>query len=1317
MKIKSISNNSRRVQLFCKYVFFYSVFSLYTIISAYAQFPDIYFNHLNNLDGLSNNRVNCIIQDTRGYLWIGTLDGLNKYDGYSFHVYKSTPDNKSDNGIKINRIGKLFEDSKGYIWMGASKKGGIQSLNPYNGKFHYYPFYKENEVNVEYGEIYGFKEVNGVVYANVSGDTYEIDALKDTIVPSDKLKIFESDTLISHYERVLSEKYEREIEVYCHLKEKDGTTWVGTRSSGLFILKNNQCFQYTYPPFDASFEIRTLFQDKYGVIWIGTRNNGLYKHYPPTRAFKHFNYFKAGNELMYDITVRAITEDSIGNIWIGTYNDGIVKFNMDSGNFEHINLGNSENSTENKIRSLLTNKDGSVWAGSYSGITVFKDNKRFKFGIEKKLDRKNIPYMSSKLYYPRVYGMKCDAFNNVWIASWNALSCYNMNTKLFKHYPASFFCVRNIRKVYIDSNNIVWVASELGGLIQFNPANECFEKYFVGKSENSLVCDNVFDIHEYNKDSIWISTFNGLDLLERKTGKFHHFFTSDGLCSNMVYGIMEDRQHNFWFTTSNGISKYESKTKSFINYDVKSGLLTNEFAEGGFYNSKKRNEFIVGGINGFQIFKPDSIKVNTQKPDIVVNNIRILNKNIEPGSRFKLKNLNVEDSSFNSELVLNPDEKIVTFNFAALHYAIPENNHCRYKLEGFDKDWLYSNNNLQCSATYTNLWPGEYKFHIQASNCDNIWNSSEYILKLTILPPFWLTWWAYVIYIIAIFLLLLLFRNYTLKKAALKNALDMEKMKLEEERQIGKAKMNLFTNISHEFRTPLSLIIAPIEKIMRANLNVPIKDFYKQFQIISNNSRKLLELTNQVLDLRKIEAKKQELRLSHLNVIDFSKNLINQFDNDAIKTGIKLELESDNTPIDAILDVQMFERIVYNLLSNALKFTNSLSGNIKVRIYTKNIFSDDYYSFSVGEKFSGEFFEFSVEDDGIGMNPDVIHKIFDSFYRVENDKTFGIYGSGVGLSLLKEIVLLHKGIILVRSEEEKGSTFTIRLPLKQSGAVLTVEKEALPVNLIKPIINNDINEQCKIIEGRKNILVVDDNHDILSYFMGIFNSLYNVYYADNAKEATIQAFKNNIDLIISDIAMPGMSGIEMCKRLKNDPRTCFIPIILLTARTQEDMKIKSYEALADEYIEKPFNTLLLIERVKNLIQTRDKIKESFIEGNFMEDQNPVISFNKHNDSFLKELDAFLEENISDQSLSVEYLCHSLGVSRSSLHNKIKTISGQSASEYIRYKRIQKAKELMKENDLSVLEIAYQSGFSSPSYFIKCFKNKYGITPKEYMLQE
>ncbi len=1307
----------RRARFISRFYILLSTLFFSFIFSAYSQFPDIYFNHLNNLNGLSNNRVNSIIQDKRGYLWIGTLDGLNRYDGYSFQVYKSRPESKSEDNIKINRIGKLFEDSKGFIWMGASKRGGIQSLNPYTGKFHYYSFFKDNEITVEYSELLGIKEVGDRLFLNMQDGVYEVDKQRDTILIANKKDVFEPDSMITHYQQVLSEKYGRSFEVYCHLREKDGITWVGTRSNGLFIVKNGQITQYTHQPFDASFEIRTLFQDKYGVIWIGTRNNGLFKHYPSTRAFMHYNYFADGHELLYDITDRAVTEDTIGNIWIGTYNDGIVKFNKNTGEYKHIYPGDEKNAKKNKIRSLLTDKDGSIWTGSYNGITVFKDGKRYCLEVETINEKRQKPFVSSKLNYPRVYGMKCDANNNIWIAAWDALSCYNKTTKQFKHYPASFFGVKNIRSVYIDSKNLIWIASELGGIVQFNPANECYERYYADKSDNCLVCDNVFEIREYNEDSLWICTFNGLDLFERKTGKFHHFYTKDGLSSNMVYGVLEDDKHNFWFTTSAGLSKYETKTKTFINYDVKSGLLTNEFAEGGFYKSNISGEFIVGGINGFQIFNPDSIKINKIPPEIVVNNVRIINQNIDAGDRFKVFDTLSNHKAFNSVLELNPDDKIVTFNFSALHFAIPENNRCRYKLEGFDRDWLYVDNSLQSSATYTNLWPNTYILRIQASNCDNVWNKSEYKLKLVVLPPFWLTWWAFVVYGIVVFLLLLLFRHYTLKKASLKNAVEIGKLKLEEERQIGNAKMNLFTNISHEFRTPLTLIIAPIEKIMRANLNAPLKDFYKQFQIISNNSRKLLELTNQVLDLRKLEASKQQLRLSKLDIIAFSKNVVYQFNEDVYKLDKEIDFMADSDQLETVLDVQMFERIVYNLLSNALKFTNKSSGRIRVRLSTKSIFPEDYYSFNVGNDLETGFFEFSVEDDGIGMSPEVIHRIFESFYRIESDKTFGIYGSGVGLSLLKELVLLHHGQIWIRSEEEKGSTFTVKLPLRQDGIVAEETDQTLPVTQIKPLVTSEVIEAVKYIEGRKNMLVVDDNHDILSYLINIFSSQYNVYQTDNGKDAIKIAFKDKIDIIISDIAMPGMTGIEMSKRLKNDPRTSFIPIVLLTARTQEDYKIKSFEALADEFIEKPFNSELLIERIKNLIETRVKIKEAFMDGNLIEEQEPIVTVNKQDNRFLKELDTFLDENLSDVSLSVESLSHALGVSRSSLHNKIKTVSGQSASEYIRTKRILKAKELLRENEYSVLEIAYQSGFSSPSYFIKCFKNKYGITPKEFMCQE
>ncbi len=1288
-------------------------------VSSQQQFANLYFEHLNNLNGLSNNRVNSIIQDKQGYLWIGTLDGLNRFDGYSFKVFKSNPRNKIDKFIRGNRIIELYEDKNGLIWMGSNKRNGLESFNPYTGQFCFYPLCSENKECVVNAELEHIGELEDTLFIKMGDDLFKWDATIDSIVPSVRKDVFYDDPLIITYQKELAKEYGSEVEVYCHLKEKDGTVWVGTRRNGLFIQQDGELHQYSRPPMDASFEIRTLFQDRFGNIWIGTRNNGLFKHKPSSRAFKHYNYFEKGSHRVYDLTVRAITEDQSGNIWIGTYNNGIIKFNRQTGNFKQIHLGTSPTALDNKIRSLFTDFQNRVWVGSYNGVTVIDGVHISSLPVESQTLSHNKPFSSNKLHGKRIYGISGDVFDNIWMAAWDALTCYNVKTGIYRHYPASFFGVKNIRKVFIDSKNTIWVGCEYGGMIQFNAVNESFERYYPGKSEHNLVCENVFDIYEQNDKQIWIATFNGLDLFTRRNGSFQHFYRNDGLCGNMIYGILEDAHENLWFTTTNGISKYDVAQNKFTNYDVKDGLITNEYAEGGFYKSKISQEFIVGGINGFQIFHPDSIKKNELAPNAVVNSVRIMNKIIESGDQYQINNPYEKNHSLQAALTLSPQDKIVTFEFSALHFSTPEKNIYRYKLNGFDKEWMYTNA-LKRSATYTNLWPGEYIFEVQGANSDHVWSEQSYCLKLKVLPPYWLSWWAFVGYVLVVILLLLIYGHYTLKKAALKNALVLEKIKVEKAEQLNLAKMNFFTNISHEFRTPLSLIMAPLEKIMDAPLNTPIKDFYQQFKIIGNNARKLLDLSNQVLELRKLESGKQQLRLTQLDVISFVKKVVNQFQNEAIQKNIQLISDFEDDEINVVLDVQMFERMLYNLLSNAFKFTHKSLGYVMVKISKGGYYPESEYSFTIGEQVSEPHFEVSVEDNGIGIDPELIHKIFKRFYRVDNPRTAGIYGSGVGLSLLKELVLLHKGQILVRSHDRKGSLFTLRFPIQQEGQIIDVLPEngenknsSVPLVLNHEPVDVEDNE----ISGGKKILLLDDNKELLAYIKGIFESHYDVFTDSDGKTGVELVFAKKPDIVISDIAMPGMTGIELCKRLKNDLRTCHIPIILLTARSSDEFKLESYKALVDEYIEKPFNVRMLVESVKRLIKSREKLRESFVDGKLIDPEEPIPVMDPIDSEFINRLNDFVDKNLSNVSLNVESLSSGLGISRSSLHNKIKTFSGQSASEYIRSRRIQYAITILNQRKYSVLEIAYQSGFNSPSYFIKCFKNKYGITPKEFMEQQ
>ncbi len=1279
-----------------------------------AQSPNLYFQHLNSSDGLSNNRVNCIIQNKQGYLWIATLDGLNRYDGYNFKIFKSHPEDQNIHQIRNNRILKLYEDKKGNIWMGANKRSGIECYNPYTNTFRFYSLIKQATDNLDIVDVNEFCEKNDTLYIRLNKEIYYLDEANDSICLINKTNIFKPDTLLEYYEKSLSQTLNTDVEVYCYLHEKNGTTWVGTRRNGLFINEHGTFKLYSKPPLDASFEIRTLFQDASGVIWIGTRNNGLYKHYPPSRAFKHYNYFEKEDELIYDLTVRAIAEDSQENIWIGTYNNGLLKFNRNGSSFEHIHLGENITCSDNKIRSLLCDKEDNIWIGSYNGITIYHNHQSDKLPVETDDEHQNVPYNSQKLFGKRVYGLTLDSLNNIWIAGWHALSYYNTKSKQFRHYPASYFGVRNIRKVFIDSHNTIWVGCEFGGLIQFNPVNENFKRFFPDNDHNSLVCENIFDIHETNDKKIWIATFNGLDEYDPKNDKFTHYFTNNGLCSNMIYGILEDNNNNLWFTTSNGISKYNLITRQFNNYDGKSGLLTSEYAEGGYYKSRNSNEFIIGGINGFQVFNPDSISSSASLPTMVVNKVKIMNQTIGPGKQYTILNPLSQEKHYDAVLTLAPEDKMVTFEFSALHYAIPEKNRYQYMLEGFDNDWVTSSA-LQRSATYTNLWPGEYTFKVIGANAYNQWTSKPYIIKVTVLPPFWLSWWAFIIYAGIVVLSLLLYRYYTLRKVTLKNALAMEKIKLQEAERINETKMNFFTNISHEFRTPLTLILAPLERVMDSSQNTPLKDFHKQFKIMANNTRKLIDLTNQVLDLRKIESSEQILRPTKINIVDFVQSVVNQFLEEALLNNIKLIYEFESNMIDADVDVQMFERVLYNLLSNALKFSNRSQGYVTIKVGLHPTYTDDQYACIIGKINSKNVFEINVQDNGIGIDTDEIDKIFDRFYRIDNEKTNEIYGSGVGLSLLKEIVLLHKGQILVKSKTGEGTVFSIRLPLIQKNT--HTENIAFPKPKLKPYIKHEFPiPQGKEISGRKNILLIDDNTELLAYIKNIFEAYYNVYTANNGKTAIQLTFSKKIHLIISDIAMPSMSGIEMCKYIKNDVRTCHIPIILLTARTNNEYKSASFEALADDYIEKPFNVKLLLKSVKRLLLTRQKIKEALLEGNLMTDKDPLPSTDNSNHNFLIELDSYLQKNLIDSNLNVAKISQEMGISRSSLHNKLKNLSGLSASEYIRNKRVIKAAQMLKEKRLSVLEIAYQTGFSSSSYFIKCFRQKYGVTPKEYMEQ-
>jgi signal transduction histidine kinase/ligand-binding sensor domain-containing protein/DNA-binding response OmpR family regulator len=1309
-------------------VYLIIAFLLTISLSSKAQYPKLYFEHISTEDGLSNNRVYSILQDRKGFMWFATLDGLSCYDGYSFTVFRNNAEDS--NSIHNNRIILLYEDSKGNIWMGT-EKNGVEMYDPVYNRFTQYAPSISDNVGIPPTDVTGFCEKpGGNLYVRFADRICRFDRRGNRFIKDSTNFPVKNTYERNFYIRRIEEQFGKKIEIISFLKEPDATVWIGTRMDGLFIAKNNVIQHYTFSPFDALMEIKAIYRDRSGIIWIGSRNNGLFKHNPASRQFTYYNYFQNANEVIHDITVRAITEDFEGNIWIGTYNDGIIRFDRKNNTFTHFkNKNNALLPSDNMIRSLFTDSEGNIWIGSYAGICIFNvKTKSFStLKITQIKERRNQPYQSNELYFNRVYGFSADHFGNIWIANWDALSCYNRRTKTFKHYPASFFGVEHIREVYVDKNNIVWISCEIGGMIQFNFMNDSYERYYPGKSNNNLVYKNVFDIYEDHLGNMWIATFNGLDRFEKNKGVFHHFFTNNGLSGNMIYGILDDSRGNLWFTTTNGISKYNQQKNEFISYNSKSGLMPGEFTEGGFYKSRLTGEFIVGGINGFNIFHPDSIKANLVAPEIVLTGLKIMNQPVFPqmkiNGRIKLR----QSISYSHQIELYPEDNIVTFEFAALHYAIPEKNSYRYKLEGFDKDWV-TTDPLRRSATYTNLRSGNYIFKVQCANSDNVWSSKELTFDVKVLPPYWLTWWAFCIYGGFLILLFAIYRYFTLKSLEIKNSLLLERVKREKSEELTQMKINFFTNVSHEFRSPLTLILAPLEKILNAPSESRLNEYRKQFATINKNAKKLLLLTNQVMDLRKLEAGKMSLKATVVKIDEYIENIVVQFEEVAKQKNIILTFHRPLSLIEAWIDTEKFDKIISNLLSNALKFTPENIGKIDVWLNEgeRNVLGQ--HSFSIGHIDNKKFFEISVEDNGIGIPSEMIYNIFNQFYRVENSYTLSQQGSGIGLAILKELVLLHKGQVLVKSVEGKGSLFTIRIPLgrdylmpEQIDDIIFDHNNSVvwhPNGLLSDTNENKEHkeEPKKYHPHLKTLLIVEDNEDLRNFIEGTFIDSYNILTAENGRTGTSVAINRMPDLIISDIAMPLMSGIDLCKRLKNDVRTSHIPILLLTSRTSDDNKLEGYTAHADDYVEKPFNTSVLKARINSLLENRENVKRATSEGLYgkVTDSQPLLS--PLDEDFMKTVNDYITQNVADVSLNVENLSRNMNISRSTLHLKLKAVTGQSATEYIMMCRMNIAVDLLREKRHNIVEISYKTGFNSPSYFIKCFRKKFGVTPKEFMEQ-
>ncbi len=977
-------------------------------------------------------------------------------------------------------------------------------------------------------------------------------------------------------------------------------------------------------------------------------------------------------------------------LWIGT-SKGWNKFNPKTEQIIPYSFG--------KDFLVSEEESGDLWIGKASGGI-------YKRGVNGRITNF---YDSSGRELDKSVNCLCKTPDgNIWIGTvgggvYKIDPDRNLITKILQAVNSIFdFC--------LDSSGLLWIGTMEGGLICYDPAKNIVVKNYIYDPGNpeTIKCNVVLSILEDKTGSLYLGTNNGLGIYNRSTKKFNFFDERNGLPHNVVWWILNDDRGNYWLSTRKGISKFNTNTKQFQNYDVSYGL-----PENGFYMNNgcktENGEMYFGSPGAVFRFHPDSIKNNPFIPPIVITAIRKFD----------------EPVSFGKEINLSYNENFLSFEFIALSYISPERNQYAHKMEGVDKDWVYSG--TRRFASYPNLGPGEYIFRVKGSNNDGVWNEEGTSIAIIISPPFWKTWWAYVLYAGFFIFALYGIRRYEMNRISYKNQVKVDKAVLIEKEETEKIKSRFFANISHEFRTPLTLILGPAEKIISDTSD----DIKKDANIIKRNSRRLLQLINQLLDLSKLESGKLKLEASKGNIVSFVKGVALSFESLAESKDITLKLLPEKDFIELYFDREKMMKILTNLLSNAFKFTPEEE---MVTVSIKEIKNPN----------KAGTVEIKIKDTGIGIPQEEIPKLFDRFYQVDSSFTKEHEGTGIGLALTKELVELHHGKIDVESkigDPDKAVTglpagqvnwteFMVTLPLgsshlkddeiiekeKTEPPILPFEQEVYTSSLSKTATDSiaiNINDEVikDQLEEKTIILVVEDNYDMREYIKESLGDGYLVEEAVNGEQGVRKAQKIIPDLIISDMMMPKTDGNELVRILKNNEKTSHIPIILLTARSGQENKIEGLETGADDYLTKPFDVRELRARIENLIKIRRKLqaKYSKLEYVLKPDGKKGTSLDE---KFMIKVGEVIEKHISEEEFNMEGFCSEVAMSRTQLHRKLKALTGKSATLYVRTVKLSKAKKMIEEKTGNISEIAYSLGFSSPAYFTRCFKEEFGYPPSD-----
>ncbi|AUP78529.1 hybrid sensor histidine kinase/response regulator transcription factor [Flavivirga eckloniae] len=1237
-----------------------------------------YYSDDSDFSSLAGNVVLSICEDKDHVLWIGTDNGLHKYNRELKNFKRYVHNDRIENSLRGNFIKEIYADSKGILWMITDQ--GVEKYNTKENSFKYYPLGNNNVVNIS-GAIK--EDSKGRIWV---GDTEGLWHYNDA-----------EDKFVSYFgfNNILEN-----VSIRALWEDEEGNLLIGSYT-GLYIdnidKKTTHHIRHDkYDPYSISKNsIHAIFEDRIGNLWIGTWAGGV--NYLD-KSFDSFNHYSEPSGLSYPV-VSAFVEDHNKNLWIGTEGGGLDYFNRSEGTF--INFKHDENNknslSEDNVHDVIQDDEGNLWIATFGGgVNYFNPNK----SPAKFEHYKNNVSDSLSIGSNYVFTLLEDSNQNIWMGTYTGINMFDPKLKQFVRFPEKKEGYVWITTIFENYKKEILVGSSNGlGLVDIEKREILYDHF---NKINASINENVLCIYQDNKSNYWLGTEGeGLVYVENDLSTIIKYRKNEGLPSDVVYGILPDNYGNLWLSTHGGLSKFNMDLKTFDNYDIHDGLQSNEFNYDAYAISSD-GELIFGGVNGFNIFNPQEIKKNNNPPPVILTEFKIDEKTVKIGDENAPL---TKPLSQTQEIILSYDQSLFSFEFIGFNYSQPEKNEYAYMLEGFNDDWLHIGNRRQ--VTFTNIESGDYVFKVKASNNSHTWNEAGTSIKIKILPPPWSTWWAFLLYfILCVFIGYLLWR-YARLRINDRNALQNEIKEREKDEEIYELKLRFFTNISHELRTPLTLILGPLDNILQKKGDL-IEGIKEEISLVRSNAQKLLRHVNNIMDFRKDEIGQLKLRAAKGDIVKFCNETFISFRQLAESRGITYNF-SNKTELDHVyFDRDKMEIVLYNLLSNAFKFTPD-GGEISFTISQISPKNDDIDRVCL-----------SIKDNGYGMEPKHTNLIFERFFQIETSQNFS-NGSGIGLTLTKRLVELHHGNIKVESELGMGSLFTVELPLGKkhlnSNEIFKAFKHGEDVanyserKWKKPDV---INKPDKEVTNKNLplLLIIEDNLDVRKFIVSCFSEEYNIQEASNGGIGYELATELIPDLIISDVMMPEMDGISLCSKLKKDINTCHIPIILLTARTSLIFKKDGLQTGADDYINKPFKPSILRLKVKNLMESRKKLHEYFIRNYRINPKEVVL--NSKDDEFLEKAINCIERHLSNSDFNVSTFIEEIGMSRSVLFRKIKSLTGQSTTEFIRVIRIKRAAQLLVQNQMSISEIAYEVGFNDLKYFRTCFRRQFKCSPSEYI---